>query len=149
MGIEDQEQKAKVESIEEQRTESEKSSQSQEYNAVNASGSSSPVRWWYKITDPRDSGLQKLVKRLKTKRHHSKHVEEKTASPAPCVIFSIFRLIVIVVVFCLLVSSSVRLLQWAINAYTTVDNIPAYSFQDLFSHDYRNSLLRQAGDPGA
>ena len=148
MGIEDQGQKAKVESIEGQGTESEKSSQPQEYNAVNANGSSSPVRWWYKITDPRDSGLQKLVKRLKTKRHHSKHVEEKTASPAPRVIFSIFRLIVMVVVFCLLVSSSVRLLQWAINAYTTVDNIPAYSFQDLFSHDYRNSLLRQAGDPG-
>ena len=58
------------------------------------------------------------------------------------------RLSIVLFVFLALVFMSVKLLQWAINGNDTVDNIQPYSFDDLFSHDYRDTLLRQASDPG-
>lgn len=109
---------------------------------------SSLFPWLYKS---RGSGLQKLIDRLRGRRHQAAHVEQKGSGrrfPTGRIVFSVVRLSIVLFVFLALVFMSVKLLQWAINGNDTVDNIQPYSFDDLFSHDYRDTLLRQASDPG-
>ncbi|MFC2373210.1 MAG: hypothetical protein ACFNOM_02575 [Parascardovia denticolens] len=85
--------------------------------------------------------MQKLIDRLRGRRHQAAHVEQKRSGsrfPTGRIVFSAVRLAIVLFVF-----MSVKLLQWAINGNDPVDNIQPYSFDDLFSHDYRDTLLRQ------
>lgn len=104
---------------------------------------SSLFPWLYKL---RGSGLQKLIDRLRGRKHQAAHVEQKRSGsrfPTGRIVFSAVHLAIVLFVFLALVFMSVKLLQWAINGNDPVDNIQPYSFDDLFSHDYRDTLLRQ------